>query len=126
MGHSIVYCDKCGQLLREEDFRVGKAFTSDNRSYCANCRPLELSSSVPGAPGSKISSTRIPKQAPPESVSSTRLPKQVGQESRRIPIQPAAAPPPVPETGTSNSRLMVIGIAGAILGIGAILALFSG
>ena len=58
MGRSIVYCDKCGQLLKEEVFLQGKAFTQDNRNYCAGCRPSSLA--LPQA--KKASSSRIPKQ----------------------------------------------------------------
>src|SRR5258707_1241263 len=98
MGHSIVYCDKYGLLLKEEDFRQGRAFTADNRSYCAACRPTGSSPSIPQPPLSKISSTRIPKQPAHESVSSSRIPKQPHIESRRLQALPPAppAPPPAP------------------------------
>jgi len=32
MGRSIVYCDKCGKLLKEEEFLQGKAFTHAARA----------------------------------------------------------------------------------------------
>src|SRR5204862_7991485 len=93
MGRSIVYCDKCGKLLREEDFRQGKASVADNRNYCAACRPQGAVSEPPLPPAAKkASSSRIPRQTAYESVSSSRLPKQPQNESRRIPMQPAAPP----------------------------------
>lgn len=128
MGHSIVYCDKCGLLLKEEDFRLGKAFTLDNRSYCAACRPSGAMPAVPQpVPGSKVSSSRIPKQPSPESVTSTRIPKQPHIESRRISAVSAQPPAPAaPAPAPSNARLIwVVAAAAAVLLIG-ILAVFSG
>lgn len=126
MGHSIVYCDKCGQLLREEDFRVGKASTADNRNYCSACRPTGSSPALPVQPGRKVSSTRIPKQPPFEHVSSTRIPKQPTHESRRIPVQPAAPPAPPPPSEPSSARLIYFGGAGATLVVVVLVAVFTG
>src|SRR5438874_5066384 len=125
MGHSIVYCDKCGLLLKEEDFRQGKAFTADNRSYCAACRPTGSSPSIP-QPGSKISSTRIPKQPGRESVTSTRIPRQPHIESRRLQALPPAPPVPPPAPEASNSKMIWIGAGVAAIVICGLAAMFSG
>jgi hypothetical protein len=127
MGHSIVYCDKCGLLLKEEDFRQGRAFTQDNRSYCAGCRPTGSSPALPQLPGTKISSTRIPKQPSYESVSSSRIPKQPQNESRRIAAQPQTPPPPSAEAaGGSGSRTALIGVGVGVAALIGIFAMFSG
>ena len=106
MGRSIVYCDKCGQLLKEEVFLQGKAFTQDNRNYCAGCRPSSLA--LPQAP--RISSSRIPKQP-----SSSRIPKPSGNESRRLASQtPPAAPVIAPPAG---ARKLYIGAAVGIVAV---------
>src|ERR1051325_1279536 len=75
MGRSIVYCDKCGQLLKEEDFRQGKASVADNRNFCGTCRPPSNENVLPPAV-KKASSTRIAMQPSKESVSSSRILKQ--------------------------------------------------
>src|SRR5258708_13415965 len=95
MGRSIVYCDKCGQLLKEDDFREGKASTADNRNYCGNCRPTHSTASLPKLPPApKVSTSRIPKQP------SQRLPS----------ISPPASMPAVsPEPPKSNSQMLLIG-----------------
>lgn len=125
MGHSIVYCDKCGLLLKEEDFRQGKAFTSDNRSYCAGCRPTGSSPRLPTLPGTKASSTRIPKQPAHESVTSTRIPKQPHIESRRLQALPPAPPPPA-QPPASTSKMIWIGVGGAAIVIVGLAVMFSG
>ena len=40
MGKGIVYCSKCGTILREKEFARGLAHTLDHRHYCTPCRPL--------------------------------------------------------------------------------------
>lgn len=111
MGRSIVYCDKCGQLLKEEDFLQGKAFTADNRNYCAGCRPTGSSTVLPQAP--KISSSRIPKQPAKELITSSRIPKQ---PSQRLPVPPSAASPPLPAAGEDGgARRLYLGIAAGIV-----------
>src|SRR6185295_10214324 len=125
MGHSIVYCDKCGLLLKEDDFRQGKAFVADNRNFCSACRPAGSTTPLPQPPYSKISSTRIPKQPSNESISSSRIPKQPQHESRRIPVQAPVAPPP-PAAPASNSKMIVLGVGGAVVGLVVIFAMFSG
>jgi tetratricopeptide (TPR) repeat protein len=115
MGRSIVYCDKCGQLLKEEVFLQGKAFTQDNRNYCAGCRPSSLT--LPQA--KKASSSRIPKQPSKESISSSRIPKQPSNESRRVPaVSPPPAPvPAAPVDDGAKARKVYLGAAGAIVAL---------
>jgi hypothetical protein len=57
MGKPIVYCDSCGERLRDEDFGRGRAFTLENRNFCANCRP---EGAQPAPPRPASSSQRIP------------------------------------------------------------------
>src|SRR5436190_1422552 len=123
MGRSIVYCDKCGKLLREEEFRQGKAVVADNRSYCNACKPAGSSPSLPPPFSKKASSSRIPKQPAADSISSSRVPKQSQQQSRSIPVQ---STPHSPEGAGSNARVIGIGIAGVVLAVAAVAALFSG
>jgi len=114
MGRSIVYCDKCGQLLKEESFLQGKAFTQDNRNYCAACRPSSLT--LPQA--KKISSSRIPKQPAQESISSSRIPKQPTQESRRVPaVPPPPSPAASPNDDAAKSRKIYLAAAGGIVAL---------
>jgi hypothetical protein len=40
MGKEIVYCGKCGIILRAKDFARGLAHTLDHGHYCTRCRPL--------------------------------------------------------------------------------------
>jgi hypothetical protein len=40
MGEKIVYCGKCGNILRARDFARGLAHTVDHAHYCTRCRPL--------------------------------------------------------------------------------------
>jgi len=40
MGKGIVYCGKCGNILRARDFDRGLAHTLGHNHYCARCRPL--------------------------------------------------------------------------------------
>src|SRR5436190_7333451 len=124
MGRSIVYCDKCGKLLREEEFRQGKAVVADNRSYCNACKPAGSSPSLPPPFSKKASSSRIPKQPAADSISSSRVPKQSQQQSRSIAVQSTAPLPP--EAAGSNARFIGIGIAGVALAVAAVAALFSG
>ena len=40
MGKEIVYCAKCGTILREREFARGLAHTLDHGHFCTRCRPL--------------------------------------------------------------------------------------
>lgn len=113
MGRSIVYCDKCGQLLKEEDFRQGKASTADNRNYCGTCRPTSSSMAVP-----KVSSS-LP-------ISTARLPRQPQHESRRIPVAAPPAPAPAAPPAKSNTPLIIGGVAAAVVVLGLVAAMMSG
>jgi hypothetical protein len=44
MGKEVVYCSKCGQRLREEDFRLGRGFIILNRYSCADCKDAQIAS----------------------------------------------------------------------------------
>ena len=115
MGRSIVYCDKCGLLLKEEDFRQGKASTADNRSYCAACRPT-------------VSTTSLPKVPAPGKISTSRIPKQPQHESRRIgsTSPPPMAPPAEPPKTQSNSQLLMIGGGIGVVVVGILAVMMSG
>jgi hypothetical protein len=116
MGRSIVYCDKCGQLLKEDDFRVGKASMADNRNYCGNCRPATSTRSLPALP-------------PPSKISTSRIPKQPANESRRLNvISPlAGTPAQVPEApAKSNTTLLLVGGGVGVVVIGLIFVMMSG
>lgn len=127
MGHSIVYCDKCGQRLKEEDFRRGRASIADNRNYCESCRPAGSSSVLPKVPGPRSSSTRIPQQPAAGKISSSKIPKQSAQDSRHLPGVPSPAPTVAPTpTGPGSRRWWVAGgAAGAVL-IAVLAWLFAG
>ena len=118
MGRSIVYCDKCGQLLKEEDFLQGKAFTADNRSYCAGCR-LPACGRAPQP--SKISSSRIPKQ-PGKDDRTRASPSAVPAAARRA-ASGACRSALDPRTG---SKRLAIGLGVGALAVVAILAMAVG
>jgi hypothetical protein len=40
MGKGVVYCAKCGTILREKEFARGLAHTLDHRHFCTRCRPM--------------------------------------------------------------------------------------
>jgi hypothetical protein len=63
MGREIVYCEGCGNSLREDDFSRGRARTIDNRPYCTECRPYAEGEAEP--PPRRPSSGRISAQPPP-------------------------------------------------------------
>lgn len=114
MGRSIVYCDKCGQLLKEEDFRQGKASTADNRSYCSACRPTQQST------------TSLPKLPPVSKVSTARIPKQPTQRLPSV-SPPGGATPAVPEApAKSNTQMMLIGGGIGVVVIGLAFVMMSG
>ena len=112
MGRSIVYCDTCGQLLKEDDFRQGKASTADNRNYCANCRPTHSTASLPKLP-------------PAAKVSTSRIPKQPTQ--RLASVSPSASTPAVSAAPPkSNSQMLLIGGGIGAVVIGLIFVMMSG
>ena len=95
MGHQVVYCDKCGRMLREEEFLRGKAHTFENRSYCVECRP----------PTAAVPSVPLPTSTPRaiKAVSSTRIPQQPATGR----VEPASATP--------SRKTLYIGLAGTTL-----------
>jgi hypothetical protein len=121
MGRPVVYCDKCGKMLREDDFSRGQATTFENRSFCAECRPLE---SYPVAPAPPKPFT--PK--PFNKVSTTRIPKVPSGEFRIPPLDAHGAPPPAPPAPTPPSRapLVIGGIVVGVVVLGLAMAMMSG
>ncbi|MBV8880325.1 MAG: hypothetical protein JO332_10195, partial [Planctomycetaceae bacterium] len=114
MGRSIVYCDKCGQLLKEEDFRQGKASTADNRNFCGTCRPTNSTT------------TSLPKLPPAVKVSTSRIPKQPSQ--RLGSLSPPASTPALPAEppAKSSTPMLLIGIGIGVVVIGLIFVMMSG
>src|SRR5580765_875418 len=114
MGRSIVYCDKCGQLLKEDDFRQGKASTADNRNYCATCRPTP-----------NTSTTSLPKLPPTGKISTQRIPKQPTQRLQSV--SPPGSTPAVPlvPPPKNNQMLVIGGVVGAVV-IGLVFVMMSG
>jgi len=94
MGRQIVYCEGCGNSLREDDFDRGKARTVDNRPFCTECRPY---SEGEEPPPKRASSGRVPAQPPPPRKNATERVPIVGPPPRRPGAGPAAkASNPVP------------------------------
>jgi hypothetical protein len=100
MGREIVYCEGCGNSLREDDFERGKARTIDNRPFCIECRPLKAGDAEP--PRRKKSSSQIP-AAPPRKTS-----------TGAIPIVAAPARRPAPATKQSNPLPVIAGVVGVV------------
>src|SRR5262249_27655097 len=77
MGREIVYCEGCGNSLREADFERGRARMIDNRPFCTQCRPVEEPEPAPRRPPSgkvaaqprKSATGGIPIVPPPRRVS---------------------------------------------------------
>lgn len=46
----IVYCDGCGNMLREKEFARGLAHTQDHRHFCTRCLPLYAPAPTPTLP----------------------------------------------------------------------------
>jgi len=119
MGRPVVYCDKCGRMLREDDFDRGQAHLFENRSFCIQCRPLE---SIPLPPP--------PPRAPPpttpkpfKQVSSTRIPRAASGEYRQVPHETLPPPPPPPD---SSRGPLVIGIVIAVIVVAVLGLMMSG
>ncbi len=115
MGRQVVYCDKCGRMLREDDFERGQAHTVENRSFCIQCRPL--ASLPPPAPP-----PATPK--PFKHVSSTRIPRPPSGEMK---VPPAEVPqPPLASPPASRGPLVTGVVITVIAVVGAAFALMSG
>jgi hypothetical protein len=124
MGRSIVYCDGCGLLLKEEDFNKGKASFQGNRSYCSTCRPVVAAAPPPPPEPAAPSTTRLR----PVKVGTQRIPKAASGSGGRMPVvrEPIAAAPPPPPRQASNAGLFIgIAIGGVVL-LGLLVAALSG
>lgn len=92
MGRPIVYCQGCGNNLREDDFDRGRARMIENRPFCSECRPLKdgeneaaqrraSSGKVPAPPPRKTATDRVPMASP-----GARRPAAPAQGSNPIPL----------------------------------------
>lgn len=98
MGRQIVYCEGCGNSLREDDFDKGKARLIENRPFCTECRPFK-EGEVDSSPR-RSSSVKVP--APPPRKTSTGS----------IPIIPAPPRRPAPAPARSNPIPIIAGVGG--------------
>src|SRR6185295_12261317 len=99
MGRQIVYCEGCGNSLREDDFEKGRGRTIDNRPYCTECRPFK-DGEEETAPR-RVSSGKIP-APPPQRKTSTG----------HIPIVPAPRRPAAPKP--ANPLMIWAGVGGVV------------
>lgn len=108
MGRQIVYCEGCGNSLREDDFDRGKARILDNRPFCTACRPFK-EGEAESAPR-RSSSGKVP--APPPRKTSTGA----------IPIVPAPPRRAGPAPAKQTNPLPIIAVVGAVVFIALIFA----
>jgi len=101
MGRQIVYCEGCGNSLREDDFDRGKARLLDNRPFCTECRPFKEGEEPPR----RSSSGRVPAQPPPPRKNATE----------RIPIVSAAPRRPGAASRPSNPMPIIAVVSGVIV-----------
>jgi hypothetical protein len=87
MGRQIVYCEGCGNSLREDDFEKGRGRTIDNRPYCTECRPFKEGEGESAS--RRVSSAKIPAQPPQRKTSTGHIP--IVPAPRRMPA-PAKQP----------------------------------
>jgi hypothetical protein len=109
MGREIVYCEGCGNSLREGDFERGRGRMIDNRPYCTECRPFaegEAERSPRRTPSGKIA-------APP--------PRKSGTGS--VPI---VSPPRRPAPAAATNPLPILAGAGGVVFIVLIFAVTQG
>jgi hypothetical protein len=98
MGRQIVYCEGCGNSLREDDFDRGKGRLLDNRPFCTECRPYQEGEEPPR----RASSGRVPIQPPRKNA------------TERLPI--VNPPPRRPAPATQSNPLPIIaGVGGVAL-----------
>ena len=100
MGREIVYCEGCGNSLREGDFDKGRGRMIDNRPYCTKCKPFPEEEEAPAPKRSP--SGRIPAQSPP---------RKGGTGS--IPIVPAPRRPGA--SAPTNPLPIIAGVGGVVL-----------
>ena len=97
MGREIVYCEGCGNSLREDDFDRGKARLLDNRPWCTECRPYKEG------------------EEPPRRASSNRVPISPRKNAtERLPIVNPPPRRPAPEK-QSNPLPIIAGVGGVLL-----------
>ena len=101
MGRQIVYCEGCGNSLREDDFERGRARMLDNRPYCTECRPF--ADGEVGPPPRRPSSGKIP--APPPRKNATGP----------VPVVTAPRRTAAPAAPKSNPLPIIAGIGGVVL-----------
>jgi hypothetical protein len=103
MGREIVYCEGCGNSLREADFERGRARTLDNKPYCTTCKPyLE---GEEGPPPKRPSSGRIAAQPAPRK-----------NPTGSVPVVPGARRPgPAAPKAQSNPLPIIAGVGGVLL-----------
>jgi hypothetical protein len=103
MGREIVYCEGCGNSLREDDFERGRARMIDNRPYCTTCKPYLEGENEP--PPKRPSSGRMAAQPPPRK-----------SATGSIPIIPGARRPgPTTPQATSNPLPIIAGVGGVLV-----------
>ena len=103
MGRQIVYCEGCGNSLREDDFDRGKARLVDNRPFCTECRPFKEGEEPPR----RSSSGRVPAQPPMRKNATERVPV-VNPPPRRPSAGPAASSPIPIIAGVGGVALLVL------------------
>ncbi|MBI3856342.1 MAG: hypothetical protein HY293_11700 [Planctomycetes bacterium] len=104
MGRQIVYCEACGNSLREDDFERGKARTLDGRPFCTECRPYKVGEEAP----KRSSSGKVPAPPPPPQRKSATGP---------IPIIAAPGRRSAPSSASkqSNPLPIIAGLGGVVL-----------
>jgi len=102
MGREIVYCEGCGNSLREDDFTRGRARMIDNRPYCTTCKPYLEGEQEP--PPKRPSSGRIAAQPAPRK-----------NPTGSIPIVPGARRPGPAAPKASNPLPIIAGAGGVLL-----------
>jgi len=98
MGKEVVYCSKCGNRIREEDFKAGRAAMVLGRYACAECKDAIIASLSPAERDQYEKSTQpglipVPPGRDRPGSSSTKL-KPVPGETSGVPAMatPSAAP----------------------------------
>jgi hypothetical protein len=115
MGRQIVYCEGCGNSLREDEFERGRARLIDNRPFCIECRPFK-EGEAEAAPR-RVSSGKIPAPPPPSPPRKT--------STGHIPIMRDAARRPAASAKQGNPVPIIVGV-GAVVFIGLIFAVTQG
>lgn len=106
MGRPIVYCEGCGNSLREADFERGKAHEHDNRPFCTDCKPLPADA--------RKASQKVPAPTPSRTAAPAGPPrkKATGSIPVATPAQPRRAVAAAP---SSNAPLIIVGVIAAVI-----------